>query len=139
MPENSFARTITADVEELQGISADLDHVMRDHGFPEDDILDTQLAVEEALTNIIVHGYQEGKGEIRISCRAGSGMVEVRLEDRALPFDPLSLPEPDLTGDIEDRKIGGLGIFLIRQVMDEIQYIRDDGKNILVLTKRTTA
>jgi serine/threonine-protein kinase RsbW len=112
---------------------------MRARGFPEDDILDTQLAVEEAITNIIVHGYRDAGGEITVSCRAGNGNVEVRLEDRAGPFDPLTIPEPDLASEVEERKIGGIGIFLIRQVMDEIRYRFEEGKNILVLTKRKKA
>jgi serine/threonine-protein kinase RsbW len=139
MMEDIFVRTIASDIDEIQEISSCLDAVMRAHGFPEDDILDTQLAVEEAITNIIMHGYQDARGEITVSCRADNGIVEVRLEDQAVPFDPLALPEPDLAGDIEERKVGGLGIFLIRQVMDEIRYRFKEGKNILVLIKRKTA
>jgi serine/threonine-protein kinase RsbW len=139
MGRGSFERTITSDINEIEDISASLDTVMRAGGFPEDDILDTQLAVEEAITNIIVHGYEDVPGEISVSCREENGIIEVRLEDRAVPFDPLSLPEPDLESDVEDRKIGGLGIYLIRQVMDGIRYQFKDGKNILFLTKKRTA
>jgi serine/threonine-protein kinase RsbW len=139
MMEDSFFRTIASDINEIPEISSCLDTVMRAHGFPEDDILDTQLAVEEAITNIITHGYSDAGGEIVVSCRACDGSVEVRLEDRAKPFDPLALPEPDITGDIGDREVGGLGIFLIRQVMDEIRYRFEEGKNILLLIKRRTA
>jgi serine/threonine-protein kinase RsbW len=138
MSGGSFVRTIASDINEVQVISTCLETVMRAGGFPEDDILDTQLAVEEAITNIIVHGYRGAGGEITVSCREGNGIVEVRLEDRAGPFDPLSLPEPDLVSEVEDRKIGGLGIYLIRQVMDEIQYRFEDGKNIFSLTKKRT-
>ncbi|MGB7787567.1 ATP-binding protein [Methanoregula sp.] len=136
MQENAFVRTIASDTSAIPEVSACLNTLMRASGFPEDDILDTQLAVEEAITNIIMHGYINGEGAITVSGRAGDGTVEVRLEDRAGPFDPLSIPEPDLAGD---RKIGGLGIFLIRQVMDDVRYRFEDGKNILVLTKRKTA
>jgi serine/threonine-protein kinase RsbW len=139
MVAGSFDRTIRSDINEIPEISSQLETVMQASGFSAEDILDTQLAVEEAITNIIMHGYGEVKGEITLSCRAGTGDIEIRLEDRALPFDPLSLPEPDLEGDIEERKIGGLGIFLIRRVMDGIRYRNEDGKNILVLTKRKRA
>ena len=98
-----------------------------------------RLAVEEAITNVIVHGYREQGGEVDVTCRATRGIVEVQIEDAASPFNPLLLPEPDLTTDIEDRHVGGLGIFLIRQVMDEIVYRYENGKNILVLVKRKTA
>ena len=139
MPEDSFLRTITSDINEVPAISRALETLMQAHGFAEDDILDTQLAVEEAITNIIEHGYGETGGGITVSCHAENGIVEVQLEDPAVPFDPLSLPEPDLVSDVGDRKIGGLGIFLIRQVMDDIRYRFEEGKNILLLTKRKTS
>ena len=139
MQDGAFDRTIKSDINEIPEISSRLESVMRADGFPDEDILDTQLAVEEAITNIIMHGYREVNGEITLSCHAVTGRIDIRLEDRAPPFDPLSLPEPDLEGDIEERKIGGLGIFLIRRVMDEIRYRYEDGKNILVLTKRKKA
>ena len=77
-------------------------------------------------------------GEIIISCRINLYQAEVRIRDNAPRFDPLSLPEPELDGTIEDRKIGGLGVFLIRQVMDEISYQYENGQNILVMIKRKT-
>jgi anti-sigma regulatory factor (Ser/Thr protein kinase) len=111
---------------------------MHAQGFSTDDILDTQLAVEEVITNIINHGYKNGCGEIIISCRINLYQAEVRIKDFAPRFDPLSLPEPELDGTIENRKIGGLGVFLIRQVMDEISYQYENGQNILVMKKRKT-
>jgi anti-sigma regulatory factor (Ser/Thr protein kinase) len=134
----SFVLRIRADLNEIAAVSAALEGAMKDHAFSEEEILDTQLAVEEAITNVIVHGYagREGEDGIAIACRATKGLVEIQIEDTAVPFDPLSLPEPDLAGSIDDRKIGGLGIFLIRQVMDEIVYRYEDGRNILVLVKR---
>lgn len=139
MTDDPVSLTIRSDINEIPRVSSALDAVMGNHGFPEEDILDTQLAVEEAVTNIILHGYKDAGGEILVLCRASRGIVEIQLEDRAAPFNPLSLPEPDLAGDIEDRQIGGLGIFLVRRVMDEILYRFEDGKNILVLIKRKSA
>ncbi len=136
MLQRSVNLTINPDINEIPRISQVLHASMQEHGFPEEDILDTQLAVEEAVTNVIMHGYAGMKGEIGFSCRASRGIIEIQIEDSAAPFDPLSLPEPDLDGDIDERKIGGLGIFLIRQVMDEIVYKYENGKNILVLIKR---
>ena len=71
------------------------------------------LAVEEAVTNIIVHGYPPDEGEIRIRFRAAPRHIRIRIEDSAPPFNPLALPDPDIYGDVEERKIGGLGVFLI--------------------------
>jgi serine/threonine-protein kinase RsbW len=130
------ALTIKSNLNEIPRVSAAIEELMTVHAFGAEEILDTQLAVEEAITNIILHGYSTGKGEIGITCRAAPHSIEVRIEDSAAPFNPLSLSDPDLSGDVEDRKIGGLGVFLIRQVMDEVSYRRENGKNILILEKR---
>lgn len=128
--------TIDADVLAIPKISQSLDETMRTHAFSDEEILDTQLAVEEAVTNVIMHGYAGNPGQIALTCRTTHGLVEVQIEDNAPQFNPLSIPLPDIEGDIEDRKIGGLGVFLIQQVMDEVIYRYEDGKNILVLIKK---
>jgi len=136
MPERSLSLNMKSDINEIPAISSALESLMEESGFPGEDILDTQLAVEEVVTNIITHGYESTEGTIAVVCRAGPDAIEIRLEDHAPPFDPLSLPEPDLDADIEDRQIGGLGIFLTRQVMNDVRYHFEDGKNILTLTKK---
>jgi serine/threonine-protein kinase RsbW len=137
--ERSLRRLVVTEISGISVVSSVLQELMHEHSFADEDILDTQLAVEEAVTNVIVHGYREQGGEVGVTCRATRGIVEVQIEDTAPPFDPLSLPEPDLTADIEERQVGGLGIFLIRRVMDGIVYRHENGKNILVLVKRKTA
>jgi serine/threonine-protein kinase RsbW len=134
--EKSLSCTIDADIHAIPRISIALDEAMRAHAFSEEEILDTQLAVEEAVTNVIVHGYAGTTGQVVITGLTTTELIEVRIEDTSPPFDPRSIPEPDITQDIEDRKIGGLGIFLIRQVMDDISYRYEDGKNILLLVKK---
>jgi serine/threonine-protein kinase RsbW len=130
--------TIKSDSSGIPAVSASLEAVMHAQGFSADDILDTQLAVEEVITNIINHGYKNTFGEIIISSRINLYQAEVQIRDNAPRFDPLSLPEPKLNGTIQDRKIGGLGVFLIRQVMDEISYRYENRQNILILIKRKT-
>jgi serine/threonine-protein kinase RsbW len=134
--EQPFEMTIRSDIAAIPDVSARLEAAMQAAAFSPEDILDTQLAVEEAITNVIVHGYRQPGGEIAVSCRTGEDRVEVRIADAAPRFDPLSLTEPDLEGTAEERKIGGLGVYLIRQVMDEISYRYEDNKNILILTKK---
>lgn len=136
MPAPSFSCTIPADIHEIPAISERLESAMRAEGFSDDDILDTQLAVEETVTNVIVHGYKDVGGEVVITWQTGEDGIAIQLVDHAPPFDPLTLPEPDLESDIEDRKIGGLGIFLTRQIMDEVNYRFVDGKNILCMVKK---
>jgi len=134
--DHSFELIIDSDIEEIPKVSALLDEEMQTYGFGREEILDTQLAVEEAITNVINHGYKKPGGEIIVSCRISPDRIEVQIIDAAPRFDPLSVPEPELDSTIEDREAGGLGVFLIRQVMDEISYRYENGKNILVLIKR---
>jgi len=133
--DQSFEMTIGSDIEEIPAVSARFEGAMKEHGFYPEEILDTQLAVEEVITNIILHGYEETGGEIRISCTITPQRIGIRVTDSAPPFDPLSIPEPDLEENMEDRKIGGLGVYLLRQVMDETSYRYENGKNILTMVK----
>jgi serine/threonine-protein kinase RsbW len=133
-----FEKTIGSDNAEIPAVLALLEAAMHAHGFRTDDILDTQLAVEEVITNTIVHGYKKAGGKITLSCQINPSNLEVRIKDSAPRFDPLSIPNPKLDGAIEERKIGGLGVYLVRQVMDNVSYHYENGKNILVLIKRRT-
>jgi len=135
----SLSFRIPADLQEIAILSERIEATMAKEGFSEGDILDTQLAVEESVTNIILHGYAETSGEIAITIRLDPGQITIELADQASPFDPLSLPEPDLEADIDDRKIGGLGIFLTRKLMDAVTYRFEDNKNILTMVKKKSA
>jgi serine/threonine-protein kinase RsbW len=137
--DQQFGMTIGSDIAEIPEVSAWLEEVMQASGFSEEAILDIQLAAEEAITNVIVHGYKEPGGEVVITCHVTRDRVEVEIADTAPPFDPLSMPEPDLDSSIEERRIGGLGVFLIRQVMDGVSYRYKNGKNILLMTKNRTS
>jgi anti-sigma regulatory factor (Ser/Thr protein kinase) len=96
-----------------------------------------QLALEEALVNIINHAYPEEAGEIEIQCHnEKDGALVVTVQDSGIPFDISALPAPDVSASIEEREIGGLGVFLMREMADKIQYRRDGERNILTLTLR---
>ena len=125
-----------SDIREIAAVSAWLEDTLGGSGFLPDEILDIQLAVEEVITNIIVHGYKKTGCAIRLSCHFIPGGIRIQVTDSAPRFDPLSIAEPEIGRGIDERKIGGLGIFLVRQVMDEISYRYEDGKNILTLEKR---
>lgn len=96
-----------------------------------------QLAVDEACTNIIEHGYQgEDRGPIDIECEGGAGELVITIRDRARPFDAQTVPAPQLGDNLEEVQVGGLGVFFMRQVMDAVEFKREDGSNRLVLVKR---
>jgi serine/threonine-protein kinase RsbW len=97
---------------------------------------DITLAVDEAVTNIIVHGYQKKSGELEVRVEPLPNGVKIHLLDRAPLFDPCLCPMPDVNRPLEKRKPGGLGVYLIRQVVDEMSYrARSTGGNELVLVK----
>jgi serine/threonine-protein kinase RsbW len=135
----AFALTIGSEIAEIPVVSARLEEAMAASGFSPEDILDTQLAVEEIITNIIVHGYREPGHAIDLTGDITGGCARIRIADSAPRFDPLSISEPELGGDIGDRKIGGLGVYLVRQVMDRLSYAYNDGKNILTMEKKRSS
>ena len=90
------------------------------------------VVLDEAVSNAITHGYEAGvRGEIAVRLRRASDSVEVEVEDDGRPFDPLQAPPPDLSVPLEQRPIGGLGIHLIRNLMDAVSYARQGGRNVL--------
>jgi anti-sigma regulatory factor (Ser/Thr protein kinase) len=109
-----------------------------DHGFSKNRISEIQLATEEALLNIFLYAYPgEHKGEVELTCEMKSDSeLNIRIFDTGIPFDILSLSEPDLSCPLPDRKIGGLGCYLIRKMADEVHYRRQGDTNILTLLVR---
>jgi anti-sigma regulatory factor (Ser/Thr protein kinase) len=89
------------------------------------------LALDEVLTNIISHGLTEGRHEIAVSVTLDDGSLIANVSDDGPAFDPLSAPVPDIHTPIEERKIGGLGVHLLRTLMDAVEYHRRDGRNHL--------
>ena len=91
------------------------------------EVWDLVQAVDEAATNIIVHGYRDGEGEIEVEFQSQPGRVTVLLRDRAPLFDPTSVPEPDRTQPFHLRKPGGFGISMIRRCADGFTHTRRAG------------
>ena len=97
------------------------------------------LALEEAVTSVMMYAYPAGEsGTVEIEVDAREDRMVFRLTDAGVPFDPTAAPAADITLGVEERPIGGLGIFLVRQIMDSVVYERRDGRNILTLTKNIT-
>jgi anti-sigma regulatory factor (Ser/Thr protein kinase) len=93
--------------------------------------------LEEAVVNVINYAYPKEEHEyIYLSARMHEGSIVLVLTDTGKEFDPTAAPEADVTLSAEDRQIGGLGIFLIRQIMNEVKYERIEGKNVLTLEKK---
>lgn len=102
-----------------------------------DVIGDLNLALEEIVSNIIFYGYKDNDDhQIRVGIRLTDEKVILEVIDDAEPFNPLQVPEPDLQRPVEEREIGGLGIYLVRNLLkDHLNYKRENGKNVLVMKK----
>lgn len=127
-----------AKFEFLDEIREYVGNIARENGFGDKDIYNIQLATDEAASNIIEHAYENiSDGMLELSCGVQSDTIKIILTDHGEPFDPSEIPLPDLKADLSDRKIGGLGIFLMRKLMDEVHYeSRVDKSNTLTLIKR---
>ena len=96
-----------------------------------------RLAVEEAVVNVIDYAYPIGTdGDITVKMMSDGHILRFQIMDAGVPFDPTKKDKTDTTLSVEDRQIGGLGILLVRELMDSINYEREDGKNILTLIKK---
>ena len=105
-------------------------------GFDKATVGQIRLASEEALVNVINYAYPGAEGTVEIACEEiQGGGIKIEIKDAGIPFDPLSLPSPDTSLPMEQRNIGGLGIFMIRKIMTSVKYRRENDRNILTLTK----
>lgn len=97
-----------------------------------------ELSVEEAVDNVVQYAYEGGIGwlEAGTSLDDKSLVLTIELRDAGVPFNPLEKEDPDITLSAKERPVGGLGIYLCKQMMDSISYRYEDGNNVLVMTKR---
>lgn len=134
-PEESVL-TLDSDIAELERLSAFIDEFCALEGVPEETCCQLQIALEELVLNAIKHGGCEPKkGAIRLAMRNESGEVRIVLSDSGTYFNLLEAPTPDLTASLQDRKLGGLGIHLVRHLMPSIRYERRGGRNYLYLAR----
>jgi len=92
------------------------------------------VAVEEIFVNISNYAYKPDKGEVTVHISTGQ-KISIKFEDNGREYNPIEQEEPDLDGPLTEREIGGLGILLVKRLMDDIKYTRVENKNILVITK----
>jgi anti-sigma regulatory factor (Ser/Thr protein kinase) len=132
--------TLKNDLSELERVSRLVDEFGTRHCLPARAIFELTLALDEILTNVLSYGFDDG-GEHEIVVRltppesGGTAGVTVEVEDDGRPFDPLQVRAPDVHSPLEERQVGGLGIYLARTVMDRLEYRRQGGKNVLVMRK----
>jgi len=119
-----------------------VEYLMASPDMPQDESLQfkIRLSIEEAVENVVRYAYQDGCGWLEVGTELNDKdlMLSVMLKDAGVPFNPLEQKEPDLTSPAEVRQIGGLGIFLCKQMMDSVAYEYADGCNILTMKKKVS-
>ena len=125
------------DISEISRLYEFIEELGNDFSLSPDIVFNLNLVLEEAVVNIINYAYPKEEHEsIYLSARMHEGSIILVLTDTGKEFYPTAAPEADVTLSADDRQIGGLGIFLIRQIMNEVKYERIEGKNVLTLEKK---
>jgi serine/threonine-protein kinase RsbW len=128
-------KQMPARVENLHALVTFIRTEAKKRGFSEDVLRRIELVAEEALVNVFVHGYAQDQGQVEVRCLVSDDpALTIEIRDTGVSFDPLSLADPELQPDLSERKIGGLGVFLIRKMTDRVAYRREGDSNILTLT-----
>ena len=123
--------------EHLPQVLEFVEGCLEEAGCPMKTMMQISIAVEEIFVNIASYAYAPETGNVRIRVEASGekAMASITFEDSGIPYDPLKKEDPDVTLSAEERKIGGLGIYMVKQSMDQVRYEYRDGKNILTLIK----
>jgi serine/threonine-protein kinase RsbW len=129
---------VPADVRYLEAVCSFVSRIAAIAGMDKEDIHRLEVAVDEACTNVVRHGYDSDASQsYTVSCGIETGVFTVEVLERGKPFDFGSLPEPDLNATVEDRPIGGLGMVFIRKLVDDVRFsVEPDGLKRLRLLKR---
>ncbi len=132
MVEKEFMATL----DNLASVMEFVESEMENLGCPMRVMMQTSVAIEELFVNIAHYAYEGDTGMMRLAIDRVDEGVMFRFTDYGVKFDPLSRKDPDVSLSAEERKIGGLGIYMVKQTMDELQYRYEDGQNILEIVKK---
>ena len=128
---------IKNEVAELEHLVILIDEVTEELQLDPEIGMSLNLALEEVVSNVILYAYPEGtNGTVQIVANSDGQVLVFTITDQGKAFDPTQVTEADITLSAEERAIGGLGIFIVNQIMDNVSYRRENGQNILMLTKR---
>ena len=132
----SFEYTMKNELTEVENVLLAFDKFSEKYSLPAAVCHDVKLAFDELLNNTISYGFNDdAEHEIRISIERLADRLDIKIVDDGTPFDPLLKETPDVETSMEERGIGGLGIYLVRNLMDDVSYQHQEGKNIITLVK----
>lgn len=127
--------TLQNDLKEVERLAKAVETFIQENGLKKEQIFPINLALEEAVTNIISYGNIQNS-TIAITFTLKGDELKITVEDRGQPFNPLETSEPDISeDDVDQRSVGGLGIHLIKNMMDAVSYQRQTDTNVLIMTK----
>ena len=131
--------TLKNDLSELSRIADEIESHGESRGWPTKWIMNLNLSLDELITNTVSYGYQDtDEHEIHVTLTERTGSLVVVVEDDGMAFDPFTAaPAPDLEAGVEDRPIGGLGVYFVKTLMDEVAYERVENCNRITLIQRT--
>lgn len=131
--------TLKNDLSELSRVAEKIELHGESRGWPMKWVLNLNLSLDELITNTVSYGYQDtDEHEIRVTLTEQTGSLVVVVEDDGTAFNPFTTaPEPDLESDVDDRPIGGLGVYFVKTLMDEVAYERVENCNRITLIQRT--
>lgn len=128
---------IKSETDALERITAAVEDLGEREYWTPDLVFRVNLVLEELGLNALHYGCVNGMPDIEITMVSEEDVVTITISDAGIPFDPLvEAPQPDLEASVEDRHIGGLGVYMVRQMMDEVYYKREQDRNHLTLIKR---
>lgn len=131
---------LAPDLSEIRRVSAELGPFMDDLALSEERRFALELVLDELLTNTITYGFRDQCGAgITVSVSSDGDRLRVQIVNDAIPFDPLTAPPPDLDSELDDRRVGGLGIYFVRRFVDAMRYRHEAGRNIIELDMKTSA
>ncbi|TKJ47470.1 hypothetical protein CEE34_03450 [Candidatus Aerophobetes bacterium Ae_b3a] len=135
MGQQASSITLEASLKNLQVISSFLHKWAKKASLSTHSENELFLAVEEAYINIVKYAYPESLGKVSIHCRIEEDSLILKIRDEGIPFNPLQLSEPHLVSCLKERKVGGLGVFLMRRFVDNVKYEKEGKYNVLTLVK----
>ena len=135
--DKSESYKVKAVVESLESALDPVIEALEAFGADHKTCYKVRLALDEILTNVVSYAYDDDNGEIEIRYEISeeTRTVTISIIDEGKPFNPLEMKDPDLDADPSERKIGGLGIFIVRQTMDDVSYKRENNRNVLIIKK----
>ena len=129
--------TLPNDIEQIPKLSEFIDSICETFCIDMETTMSLNLALEEAVVNVMSYAYPEGtKGDVDIEVVKGPQYLDFIISDSGKPFNPTTKEDPDTNLSVEERPIGGLGIHIIRQIMDSVHYERKENRNYLTLRKK---